>query len=132
MDEERVSTWVGWIYFAGVVMITVGIFHAISGFVALFRNEVILSGVRNVWLFDLTTWGWTYLLTGLLILFGGFGVIAGSTWGRVIAVLAAIWSAIVNFAFIPVYPFWSILMIVIDLVIIYAVVAHGSELRLEE
>lgn len=132
MDRAIERTgWVGWVTFAGVVMMIQGIFHAISGLVALFQNQVILRGANNVWLFDLTTWGWFYLLTGIVLVIAGFTLFSGSYFGRTVAVLAAIWSMIINFAFIPVYPFWSILIIAVDLLVIYAVITHGSRAELE-
>lgn len=129
MDER--SAWTGWVFFAAILMIIQGSFHMITGLVALFKDEVILVGANNVWLFNLTTWGWGFLLTGLLLVVAGFSLFGGGFFGRTIAILAAIWSMIVNFAFIPIYPFWSILIIILDLVVIYAVVAHGSRSELE-
>lgn len=130
MEEEK-TAWTGWVFFAATVMVIQGIFHTISGLVALFQNEVFLAGPNNVWIFDLTTWGWAYLLTGVLLLFAGASLFRGGSFGRIIAVLAAIWSMIVNFAFIPIYPLWSILIIALDLVVIYAVIAHGSRSEME-
>jgi hypothetical protein len=65
----------------------------------------------------------------LLVAFAGGAVMSGRVWGRTIGVILAGLSAIANFAFIPVYPFWAITVLVIDVVIIFALTAHGNEVR---
>jgi hypothetical protein len=52
-------------------------------------------------------------------------VISGATWARVIGIILAVLSAIANFAFIPYYPLWSILVIAIDVIVIWALAVHG-------
>ena len=120
--------WVGWVFFGGAMLLVVGIFQAIDGLVALFKDELYLvrpNGlVVNV---DYTAWGWTNLLIGALLALVGLAVIAGQRWAQITAVVLAILSAIVNFAFIPAYPVWSLLIIALDVVVIYALIAHGKE-----
>ena len=132
-DRSRAQArtgWVGWLLFAGVMLILVGAFQVIDGLIALFNDELYVvrpSGlVVNV---DFTVWGWVHLLLGILLLAAGYAVFSGRVWGRTIGVLAAMLSAIVNFAFIPAYPVWSLLIITVDVLVIYALIAHGGELR---
>jgi preprotein translocase subunit SecF len=61
----------------------------------------------------------------------GMGVLAGQVWARALAVVLAGIAALVNFLFIPVYPLWSIIAMVIDIVVIYALMAHGYETEVE-
>ena len=123
---ENEAKWTGWVMFAGIYMIIVGFFQLIAGLAALFRSEVIFAAQGTVWLVSLETWGWTILLIGVTMLLAGFGVLSGSLFGRIIGVIAAAIAAVVNFAFIPVYPIWSIIALTIDSVVIYALIAHGS------
>ncbi len=127
-SNKEVTGWVGWVAFAGVMMMLLGSFQAIAGLVALFKNEVVYIGLENTWLVDFTTWGWAHLILGIIIIFAGMAVLAGKTWGRVIGVLLASVSALANFAFIPVYPVWSVLMVIVDALVIYALLVHGSEM----
>jgi len=127
-SNNEVTGWVGWVAFAGVMMMLLGSFQAIAGLVALFKNEVVYIGLENTWLVDFTTWGWAHLVLGIIIVFAGMAVLAGKTWGRVIGVLLASVSALANFAFIPVYPVWSVLMVIVDALVIYALLVHGSEM----
>jgi hypothetical protein len=122
--------WVGWLVFAGVMMILVGAFQAIDGLIALFNDELYVVRpdglVVNV---DYTAWGWTHLLLGVVLIAAGYAVFSGKVWGRTLGVVAALVSAVVNFAFIPAYPVWSLLIIAVDVLVIYALIAHGGELR---
>jgi hypothetical protein len=127
-STKEVSGWAGWAAFAGILSILVGTFQAISGIVALFKDEVVFFGEKNIWLLDLTSWGWVHLVGGLLLILVGYGILNGQTWARVMGVLLAGLSAVWNFAWLPVYPVWSIVVIVVDVIVIYALVVHGNEL----
>jgi hypothetical protein len=59
----------------------------------------------------------------------GWGLLTGKTWARVVAIVLALLSAVANFLFIPYYPFWSLLIITLDVFVIWAVAAHGGDLR---
>jgi hypothetical protein len=122
--------WVGWIAFASSMMILVGSFQIVQGFVAIFDQgyyRVTEGGlVVNV---DYTAWGWTHLLLGVLLVASGAGVLAGNVAARTVAVILAGLSMIVNLLFIEAYPVWSILIIVVDILVIYALTVHGRELK---
>ena len=129
VDRTDVSNWVGWVYFAGLMMVLLGVFQAIAGLVALFKDEVYAIGPNNIWILDFTTWGWAHLILGVIIVCAGMAVLAGKMWGRVVGIIMASLSAVANFGFIPVYPIWSTLMVVLNGVVIYALVAHGAEAK---
>ncbi len=122
--------WAGWVVFGAMMMILLGSFQAIAGLVALFDEGYYLVGsnglVVNV---DYTTWGWVHLIVGGVALAAGFGLFTGATWARALGIGVAVISAIVNFAFIAAFPFWAITMITLDVLIIYAIAAHGRELQ---
>ena len=111
-------------------MLLVGTFHVIQGLVAVFRDEYFLvtqSGLTlNV---DYTTWGWTHIIGGAILIFAGIAVFSGKVWARTIGVILAMLSAIVNIAFLAAYPIWSVTMIAIDVLVIWALTVHGGELR---
>ena len=123
----RRSGWYGWVVFAGTMMMMLGAFHAIAGLVALFEEDYFLvtqSGL--VVSADFTTWGWTHLLLGVLVAVAGGALLSGATWARIVAVVLAMLSAVVNLAFLAAYPLWSGIMIAVDILVIYAVTAHGD------
>lgn len=122
--------WVGWIVFAGTMMILLGIFEAIEGLVALFNDDYFLVGRTGLVVsVDYTAWGWVHLLLGIVVAAAGFGVIAGRMWARVVGILLAGLSAIVNVAFLAAYPVWSTIVIAIDILVIYALTVHGAEAK---
>jgi hypothetical protein len=118
----------GLIVFAGVLMIMAGGFQAIAGLVALFQNEFYVATRNYLLQFDATSWGWIHLLLGLMVLFAGFAVLSGQTWGRVVGITLAVLSALSNFAFIPYYPFWALAIIALDVFIIWALAVHGRDI----
>jgi hypothetical protein len=66
---------------------------------------------------------------GLLVAFAGWGLLSGRTWARVVALTLAVLSAISNFLFVPYYPFWALLLITLDVFVIWAIAAHGGDMR---
>jgi hypothetical protein len=125
--NTEVTGWVGWVYFAGLMLMLAGVFQSIAGLVALFKDEVFVVSQQNLWLLDYTTWGWVHLLIGVFLLMAGSAIASGKVWGRTIGVVFAALGLIANFGFIPVYPLWSILLVVVDGLGIYALIVHGGE-----
>jgi hypothetical protein len=119
----------GTILFAGIIMIVAGAFHIIQALVALFNDEFYVAGQEYVFKFDLTSWGWIHLLGGVILVLGGIFLFRGALWSRILAVVLASLSAILNFMWLPYYPLWGVIIIVLDVVIIWAVMAHGRDLR---
>jgi hypothetical protein len=127
--QETSGTAVGFILFAAIMMIMAGVFQAIQGLIGIFENEFYVQTRNYLFKFDATTWGWIHLIFGLVVAFAGWGLLSGQTWARTVAIIVAVLSAMANFAFIPYYPFWSLLIITLDIFVIWAVAAHGGELR---
>jgi hypothetical protein len=127
--HEEPTGWVGWIYFAAVMMIIAGALNAIYGFIALVNDEWVVWGNRADLYLDLTTWGWMHLILGGVVLLAGIGLLSGNVLARAIAVFVAGLSIVANFLFMPAYPVWSLTIIAIDVFVIYALTAHGRELR---
>lgn len=127
---EEETGWVGMIAFGGMMMIMLGAFHAMAGFVALFQDDYFLVGANGLVVnVDYTAWGWTHLILGALVLGAGIALLAGQMWARVVTVVVAMASAIVNLAFLAAHPVWSMLMIALDVLVIWAVTVHGSEMK---
>ena len=129
--EEPVQTgWFGWIVFAATMLVITGVFQAIEGFVALFKDTYYAVGSSGLTVqVDYTAWGWTHLVFGLALLATGLGLFAGQTWARVVGVMVAALSMVVNFAFLAAYPVWGIIMIALDAFVIWALTVHGEEIE---
>ncbi len=123
------SGWVGWGYFAGFMMMLLGFLQGISGLTAIFKQEFFVVTPNHLIAFNVTTWGWIHLVLGIVIFMAGLELLRGATWARVVAVILAILSFVANMAFVSAYPFWSITIMVIDVLVIYAVTVRGAELK---
>lgn len=127
---REVTGWVGWVAFAGVMLVMLGVFQLIEGLVAIFDNGYFVvrpNGlVVNV---DYSAWGWLHFALGVLGIVIGLGLLRGNAAARVAGVILAALSAIVNLGFIAAYPVWSTIIIAVDVIVIYAIVVHGRELE---
>jgi len=126
----QTTGWVGWIVFAGVMMLVLGMFHAFQGFIALFQDSYYLVPKSGLTVHvDYTGWGWTHLILGLVVFAAGAGLLAGQMWARVVGVILAVISAVVNVGFLAAYPIWSAIMVAIDILVIWALTVHGGEMK---
>lgn len=126
-NSNNVSGWVGWVYFAAFMLIAIGFFQTILGFTALLNDEWLVSVGGTLLLFDYTSWGWIHLILGIVSMVVGTGLFNGSAWARVIAVVLVLLNFLAQFAFVSVYPVWSIIIMVVDVLVIYALTVHGGE-----
>jgi hypothetical protein len=121
--------WTGWIVFAAIMMIVAGSLNLLYGIIAAVNDEwVVWTNRADVYL-DLSEWGWVHIIMGGIVLLSGIGLFSGSFIARMVAVIVAAISLIGNFFFIPVYPLWALIVITIDVLVIWAVTAHGGEMR---
>jgi hypothetical protein len=125
--EEPPGWAIGFIVFAAVMMMMTGAFQALAGLVAIFENEFYVATRNYLFQFDATSWGWIHLIVGVIVALAGFALLSGATWARVVGITLAVLSAIANFLFIPYYPFWSLLIIALDVFVIWALAVHGGK-----
>ena len=117
----------GAVAFAGVLLVIVGLFHAIQGIVAIASDDFYTRTDEYIFQFSLATWGWIHLLLGALVLAAGIGLFFGYTWARALAVLAAAASLVGNFAWLPHHPVWGLSLMALDVFIIWAALMHGRD-----
>lgn len=118
-STKQAVTW-GLAGAAGFLLAIVGGFQILQGISALLHDELYLVGVRYVYLLDLTTWGWIHLILGVVAVATGVGVLFSQNWARVLGIIIAILSSIANFAFLPVYPLWALVIIAFNVAVIWA------------
>ena len=127
--ESGYSGWaVGWAGFAGVMLIMMGVMDFIQGLVALFNDEFFVVGQEWVFEFDITVWGWIHLLVGVALIASGIGIFSGNVAARTVGVIVAGVATIANFAWLPYFPIWSIIVIAISISVIWALTAHGRDI----
>ena len=124
MSSQTRSGPTGWAVFAGSVLAIAGAFNIIYGLAAIFRDEVISTAGGQVIVWDLTRWGWILLIFGCLQLAAGLALFGGAGWARWFAVVLAGLNAVANIGFITVYPFWTALIVGLDILVIYQLTAR--------
>ena len=134
-DASRASTTVeagegargaGWVTFAAIMLGLAGIWNVIDGLLALGSSKV--YGVNTVYVFsDLRTWGWIVLILGALQLVAAGTVFTGNEFARWFGILAAGVNALGQLAFVPVYPFWALMLFAADVVVIYGLAVYGGK-----
>ncbi|HEX4813164.1 MAG TPA: hypothetical protein VFV66_10485 [Nonomuraea sp.] len=126
-----VTGWIGWIWFAGLMMIMSGLFNIITGLAAVFANRVYVQTPNQILLFDVTTWGWLHVILGVLVLATGVGVMVGRGWARLVGIILVTLNALTQLTWIAVNPWWSLAVIAVDVLVLYALIVHGHEAKLE-
>jgi hypothetical protein len=125
--ESDVSSWaVGGITFAAAMLIMIGGFQVVAGLTAILDDQFYVVTRNYTFDLDVTAWGWIHLLLGIVLGGVGFALFTGRTWAAVGAILLAGVSAIANFFFIPYYPFWSIVIIALDVWVIWSLTRPGA------
>ncbi|MGH3637085.1 MAG: DUF7144 family membrane protein [Mycobacterium sp.] len=118
------------IVFAVALLVTVGFFNLIDGIAAIANSHIFIANAHYV-VGDLRLWGWIVLILGTLQIIAAIAVLAGSQAARWFAVVVIGLNAIGQMFFIPAYPFWSLLIIAVDIVALWGLCAHGSRENLE-
>jgi hypothetical protein len=130
MEDESVGSMaaIGIVFYAAMMLIIAGIFQAVEGFIAIINDNFYARPNSYAFTMQAAVWGWIHIILGLLITAAGIYLFTGKLWARLIGIAAAVLSAVANFLFIPYYPIWSTLVLVLDLLAIWALAFHGRDL----
>ncbi|MGW5421124.1 DUF7144 family membrane protein [Streptomyces sp. NPDC003943] len=113
----------GWTVFAAVMMIFGGAMAIFEGIAAIAKDDLIVITRDYTFKMNTTGWGWIHLILGILIVLAGIALFSGAMWARVVGIALAGLGMLANFLWIPYYPFWAIMLIVIDAIVIWALCA---------
>ncbi|RDI49674.1 DUF7144 family membrane protein [Nocardia mexicana] len=119
----------GGVLAAAILLITVGALDILQGISAVGADQLYFVGVEYVYQFDTTAWGWIHIAVGIVLALTGIGLMSGTAWARIAALLVASLSIIANFMSLPYYPAWSIVILVLDVVVIWAVATWHVQTR---
>jgi hypothetical protein len=129
-ETSTVTTgWTGWVAFAGIIMIVGGVLAIIQGTVAISNANWAVWANVDALATSVKNWGWVHLIVGIVAVLAGLLVFTGNVLARAIGVLIASVSLIANFLFLPAYPVWALTIIVLDVLVIWALIVHGGEMR---
>lgn len=115
--------------FAGVLLIIASIFDLLQGGSAIANDDLYSAGSEYLYNFNMTVWGTIHLIIGVIGLIVGVGILARASWAMVCGMIVAGLSILTNFAFLPRYPFWAIIIIAFNLLVIWALSAQQRRAR---
>jgi hypothetical protein len=121
----------GWVLFAGIMVAMVGVLNAIWGIAAIGDSTFFVANTKYI-LSGLNTWGWVMLILGALQVTAAFSIWGGGSFGRWFGIAVACLNAIAALLAIPAYPFWSLCVFAIDVLVIYGLAAYGGDPRVAE
>ena len=119
----------GWIAFAGILLLVVGSIDFVEGLIALFEDEYYVVTKSGFLVVDLTAWGWIMLIWGVLLVLGGLGLLSTQSWARWFAIVVVCLNFIAQLGFLgnSQYPLWSLTVIALNVIVLYALIARWSE-----
>jgi hypothetical protein len=124
------SAWAGWIVFGALMLIMVGTFQVLMGLTAVFQSGYYEVGEQGLLVeVDYTVWGWTHVAIGALAVAAAFGLFVGKMWARVSAIVLAALGSVVQLGFLSAAPLWSMTIITLNVLVIYAVAVYGADLE---
>jgi hypothetical protein len=115
----------GWITFAGIMLLIAGVLNVIYGIAAVGNSKFFVHETQYI-LSGLNTWGWVTIVIGALEIVAAFSIWSGGGFGRWFGIIAASLSSIGALLSMPAYPFWSLAVFAIDILIIYGLAAYGG------
>jgi hypothetical protein len=116
----------GWVMFAGIMLLIVGVLNVIYGIAAVDDSKFFVHETQYI-LSGLNTWGWVTIILGALQILAAFSIWSGGGFGRWFGIFVASLSAIGALMYMPAYPFWSLAVFAIDILIIYGLAAYGGQ-----
>lgn len=125
MDSGYSDKGAGWIAFSAIMLGFAGCLAVLDGIVALSKSSFYVAGAHFVFS-DLRTWAWIVLILGCLMILAAFAIVAGSEWGRWFGIIVASFNAIGQLGFIQAYPFWSLCLFTLDILVIYGLAVYGG------
>lgn len=122
-DEGGTVAAAGFTALAATLMILTGLWSFFVGLTGVIKSSFFVTVPNYTFQYNIHNWGWTHLILGAVVFAAGVCLLLGMTWARVVGIVLAVISGIANFLFLPYYPFWSIVVIALDVFIIWALVS---------
>ena len=91
-------------------------------------RRVLRHTAKYTFEFDTTAWGWIHLILGIVLALTGFFLFTGAAWARIVGIAVAVLAMLANFLWLPHYPFWAIVLIALDVLVIWALSTYDPEL----
>ena len=124
--QDMDTAWTGWIGFAAIMLALIGSITFFEGLIAIIRDEYYVVTGKQVLVFDLTTWGWIMLFWGILLFIAGLGLAAKSGWARWFTIVVVSLNLLAQLAFLgnTQYPLWTLVIIGLQIMVLFALTAR--------
>ncbi|HET7855930.1 MAG TPA: hypothetical protein VFL41_05685 [Gaiellaceae bacterium] len=130
-DLGTSSAWTGWVGFAAIMMVMIGMITSFEGIVAIARDEYFVVTGDQVIVFDLTTWGWIMLFWGAILFIAGIALAAKSGWARWFTIVVVTLNLLAQLGFLgnTQYPLWSLVIVSLEIVVLYALTVRWGQVE---
>ena len=127
---SRRSRWEGWVAFGAILMVVIGVFAVFEGLLALLSPSFFVTQGGRVLALNLAGWGWLHLVLGVLVLAAGTVLFtSGSAWAGAVGLGVAAANLFVQLVWLPAFPIWSVIIIALDLLVLYAIATTWPDRR---
>jgi hypothetical protein len=123
MTEDSLLS--GWWVFAGILLLVAGLLNIVWGIAAIGDSKFFTEEATYI-LSGLNTWGWIILILGVTEMIAAFSLWSGGEFGRWFGIFVAALNSVAALLSIPAYPFWSLAVFALSIIIIYKL-AEGPE-----
>ena len=129
MNENR--SMAGWIGFASMLLLLLGVIDFFQGLIAVFEDDYYVVTKSGFLAVDLTTWGWTMMIWGVLLAIAGLGLAGGQGWARWFTIIVVSLNILgqLGFAGNSQYPLWALTVLALSIFVLYALTVRWDESR---
>jgi uncharacterized membrane protein (DUF2068 family) len=125
----RSTFWSGWVGFAGLLMVILGVLDIIQGIAAVVDEKYYTLTNSGVIIFDLRKWGWIMIVWGVLLAAAGFGLLAKKAWARWLTIVGATLNIVGQVSFLALYPGWVIVTVGLNAMVLYAITVQWRDVE---
>ena len=123
--------WAGWVTFAGILLVVIGILDFFEGLVAVIRDNYYAFTPNQIIVFDMTTWGWIMIIWGGVLLFAGWALLSGASWARWFTIVVGVVNFVAQLGFVgnSRYPLWALIVLALNVLVLYALIVRWDDVR---
>ncbi len=121
--------WSGWIGFAGLMLMIIGAIDFFEGLIAVIRDNYYAVARGQIFIMDTTKWGWITMILGVILFLVGLGLTGGAGWARWVAIILLVVNLLAQLSWLgnSAYPLWSLTVIALEIIVLFALTARWSD-----
>jgi hypothetical protein len=119
----------GWLIFAATMLSFAGVVNFIWGIAAIDGSSFFTDEGRYVLFDSLNTWGWFFIIVGILQIFASVSILRGGAFGAVLGIACASINALILLFTVNAFPFAAFMLFIVDILVIYGLATYGGQRR---